>query len=45
MLAHNCVVLGISVDFGRLYNGGDPDYETALGVLVDRVHMTRLADQ
>lgn len=41
MLAHNCAILQIGVDFGRLYSGADPDYEAALGVLVDRVHDTR----
>ncbi len=41
MLAHNCAILQIGVDFGRLYAGADPDYELALGALVDRVHESR----
>jgi len=43
VLAHNCAILSIGVDFGRLYSGADPDYETALTALVDRVHITRLS--
>ena len=40
MLAHDCTVLEIGINFDRLYSGADPDYEFALGVVCNRVSET-----
>ena len=45
MLAHNCTLLEIGVNFDRLYDGADPDYEMCLRVLVDRVNDTHRSNQ
>lgn len=38
MLATDCTLLEIGVNFDRLYSGVDPDYELCLTVLRDRVN-------
>lgn len=40
-LAHDCALLKIGVDTGRLYDGDDPHYEIWLSALRDRVAATR----
>lgn len=40
MLAHDCTLLEIGVNFDRLYGGADPDYELALRVVRNRVSAT-----
>jgi hypothetical protein len=40
MLAHNCAVLGISVDTYRLFSGDDPHYELWLSLLAEKVQAT-----
>lgn len=45
MLAHDCALLEIGVNFDRLYAGGDPDYELALQVVRDRVNETHRVER
>jgi hypothetical protein len=40
MLAHDCTLLEIGINFDRLYAGADPDYELSLRVVRDRVNET-----
>jgi hypothetical protein len=45
MLAHDCTLLEIGINFDRLYAGSDPDYEFALSVVRDRVSETHRVEQ
>ncbi len=40
-LAHDCALLGIPADTGRLFDGDDPNYELWLVGLVERVNHTK----
>lgn len=40
-LAHDATMLGIPVDTGRLFDGGDPSYELWIASLIERVHATK----
>jgi hypothetical protein len=42
-LAHDCVMLEIPVDTGRLYDGDDPYYELWLRTLAQKVEVTKRA--
>jgi len=45
MLAHNCSILNIGVNFDTLYRGADDDYELCLRVLTEAVGETRRTQQ
>ncbi len=44
-LAHDLALLDIGVDFTRLYEGVDPDYELALWAVRSRVNETHRVQQ
>jgi hypothetical protein len=43
-LAHDCAVLRIPFDSVRLFYGDDPNYETWLMILRDKVNATNAAE-
>jgi hypothetical protein len=45
MLAHDCTLLEIGINFDRLYSGVDPDYELCLRSLRNRVNETHRQNQ
>jgi hypothetical protein len=44
-LAHNCALLGIAVDPGRLYDRDEPMFHRWLEGLVDKVNATKRAQE
>lgn len=44
MLARDCSILQIGLNYDRLYAGADPDYELSLGLVRDRVNAWHKAE-
>jgi hypothetical protein len=43
VLAHNAAVMGLTVDFERLYKGHDPNYQCGLDITVNMIEASKRA--